>query len=424
MVKLHQFLTGYTRIQVETPFPPRLFNLCARENLLFWGLVWMDATTMEISVSKHQLKALKQLVERQGGRVQEQESGGLPAFFQGFSHRVGFWVGLSLSLFAIVVLSHFVFVLEITGNEEVPTQDIVQALDVAGLKVGSFGGSLKLSQISQHAMSQLEGIAWMSINLKGTRVFVDVRESVAPPELSPTEGLLDLVATVDGMVEALQVHRGEALVAVGDTVTAGQVLVSGNVELKPPLYSLEPSHWMEVPSSGVVVARTWREITVVTPSIYQEKVEKAEAVVSVYSWQYGMFQRSGKLFSHNILFPDGYDKQKTNYYLPRLEEFPFSLHSYKETPYTTSPRELNYKLAVPILEDRAMTYLLEQIGADGEVVAFDFEVFEKEGLFGVTLHGECLEEISLTVEGTLRQPWDYGKADGLEEEGKTQEVPE
>lgn len=404
-------------MEVETPFPPRLFNLCARENLLFWGLHWLDATRVQLYLPKNQVTAFGQLVQRQGGTLEELQWGGLPFFVKGFSHRIGFWVGLCLSLFSITILSHFVMVVEITGNDRVSTQEIRQALEQSGLNVGTFGGTLKLSQLTQTAMSQLEGIAWMSINVKGTHAYVDVRESVVAPDIPPTEGLYDLVAKVDGIVEVLSVHRGEALVQVGDTVTAGQVLVSGNVELPPPMYSLEPSGWMEVPSSGSVVARTWREITVVTPSLVKEKIPPSEDVVSVHSFQWVFFQKSGRLLAHSVLFPHGYQKEKESYYLPRLEEFPLSAYSYKETPFVLVEREVNGKLWQSSLEEKAMDYLLEQIGETGELVACDYQMFEKNGLLGVTLYGECLEEISLVVEGTYRQPLDY-RAESEEESGE------
>ena len=45
------FLRGSVCFTVCGPFPERFLNLCAQIGVGFWGLVWLDAQTLELKVA-------------------------------------------------------------------------------------------------------------------------------------------------------------------------------------------------------------------------------------------------------------------------------------------------------------------------------------------------------------------------------------
>lgn len=401
-MKLQHFLGGTLRLTVETPFPPRLLNLCAQENILFWGITWHSDTQFSLTIPQRTEQRFLSLVERGRGKIQSHNTQGLPTFLSGFRHRIGFLLGLSCSLFAVSVLSQFIMIVEITGNQQVSTGEIRTALERAGLHVAVRGSDLSLSQLTQVALSHLEGVSWMSINVYGTRAVIQIEEATPAPEIPPIDGLYDIISEASGIIDAIQVHRGQALVEVGDTVIEGQVLISGNVELPTPIYSTEPSLWMSFVSSGVIWARTWRELTAVIPLTAEVKSIDG---VAVNSYQWNVLGRSGTLLQHPILFPTQYEKTKRSFFLPWLSEFPFSLTHVEETPYTLTTASINQNASTLLLEKRLLTQLEALVGVDGSIVATDFQIKEENGLLKVTLQAECYEEIGYTVEGIPRQPW-------------------
>lgn len=400
-MKLRQFFGGTQQVTVETTFPPRLLNLCAKEQILFWGLQWNSNSNISFSIPQKHLSLLHDLVEKQGGILSVGESQGLPRICQRFSRRFGFLVGLSLSLFAVSVLSQFIFVVDISGNEQVSTGEIRIALEKAGLDVGVYGKTLALSQLTQVAMSHLEGISWMSVNLYGTRAEVIVRESTKAPEIPPVEGLYDVISEADGIISAIQVHNGEALVELGETIGKGQVLISGNVELKPAEYSTEPSQWMSLPASGQIWARTWRSLTAVIPLTAQVK-ESLGVAMNGYSLDF--FGQSKELFNHCVLFPTGYEKSRSSYFLPKLDSLPFSLTHVEETPYQLRTQDLNLNGSRSLLEEALKEELDYLVGEQGQILTTEFTAIQKDGVLSVTLLAECYEEIGTQVVGSVRQP--------------------
>ena len=56
-----------------------------------------------------------------------------------------------------------------------------------------------------------------------------MREAVQPPELTQEEGHYHVVSKADGIVTRVETMDGEAAVKEGDTVTEGEILISGTV---------------------------------------------------------------------------------------------------------------------------------------------------------------------------------------------------
>lgn len=398
-MKISHFLEGFLQVHVDVPFPTRLLNLCANEGISFRTLVWEGETRISFVLPQAQLSRLRALVSRLGGTLDEEKAGGLPVVLGRLGHRLGFLLGLGLSLFAVSVLSRYILVVDISGNERVSTGEIRVALERAGLDVGVNGKDLAVSMLTQEALSYLDGVSWMSVNIYGTRAEVVVMETVLSPEIVPRDGFYDVVSQVSGIVTEIQVHKGEALVAVGDTVLAGQVLISGHVELEPPLYSDYSSMWLREVAGGMVWARTWRELTAVMPL---ETLVKVDFGITVNSFSLEYFGERMGFLEHSVLFPSGYEKTYSVSTLPYMPLVPVSFSHGEERGYQLESRAVNYDAAVEMLENRLLEELVSRIGEGGEVLASDFAVVDEEGLLKVTLASECREEIGTLMVGVPR----------------------
>lgn len=399
-MNVSHFLGGHIQVNVTAPFPQRLLNLAAQENLIFWGLVWLDTTHITLKIPCQKYPLLVKLATQIGGEVAREQSFGLPNVLGRFRHRLGFVLGFTLSLLAVTFLSHFILVIDIEGNQNVDTATIRSALEKAGLHLGTYGPSLSLSHLPQVVLADLEGISWMSVNLYGTRAQVLVREATPPPVILPTEGLYDIVATTGGIIEEIQAYSGQKLVQVGDTVAEGQVLISGNVALEVPLYSEEPPLWLTVPSSGKVVARTWHSITAVMPRTAYVKTPYGK---DKNAYEISFFGERMTFFENNMIFSQNYDKLRTSTSLPYLPDLPLTFVHVSESPYTLSPTEVNRQVSREILAEGLLETLQGELGDTGEILTTEFQVVEKDKLLQVTLLAECRQEIGTTIQGTLRQ---------------------
>ncbi len=401
MFQVKHFLLGELEVAITATFPQRLLNLCSQENLSFWGLCWEDSQEISLKIAPKDFPKLQQIVQQIHGTVEKKHTSGIPDLLRRLCGRSSFLLGLCLSLSAVTLLSHFILVIDISGNESISTATIRYALEQSGLHIGSYGPQLSVSNLQQQVLTQLEGVSWISINLYGTRAEVTIREAVAPPDIHPTEGLYDIVSTANGIIEEIQVHKGEAKVAVGETVVQGELLISGTVELPPPLYSEEPSRWMTVPSSGRIVARTWHTLTGVIPLTAQVKVPYG---VTQNSYQWNLFGETWTLFENPVTFLPNFEKQKTTTHLPSLETLPLGFTHIQETPYQLQEQSLSLEACKALLTQSLLEQMERILGETGELLSTEFVAVEENGLLKLTLTAECREEIGKTVEGTVLQP--------------------
>lgn len=73
-------------------------------------------------------------------------------------------------------------------------------------------------------------MAWLTVNVRGCRAYVSVRDRVPKPELADDRTPTNVVAKRDALVTEVRAYDGRAMVRKGGTVTAGQLLISGAVQ--------------------------------------------------------------------------------------------------------------------------------------------------------------------------------------------------
>ena len=346
-------LRGSVRLEVSGAFPERFLNLCAQRGIVFWNVERLEATRLRLTVTRQGSGPARALGDKVLCTVVPAEQSGVPFFLGRLRRRYALLVGLALSLTAVCVLSQFVLTIEVEGNEAVSTAEILTELRRQGLRPGVYGPGLDEGTISSAALLGLPELAWMSVNLHGTRAEVLVREAVPAPEVDDEEQVGSIVARSSGIVTHIEPLSGEALVAQGDTVLAGEVLISGAVTLDAPQYSeLENLGQILVRAQGQVFARTWHTMTASIPLEAQVKSytgEKASRwTLSILGHRIDFFGKSG------ISFP-GYDKITDTWALtlPGGREMPLALSRETCRAYTLAAAPVDADAAERLLEENA-----------------------------------------------------------------------
>ena len=388
-------LRGSVRLEVSGAFPERFLNLCAQRGIVFWNVEWLEATRLRLTVTRQGSGPARALGDKVLCTVVPAEQSGVPFFLGRFRRRYALLVGLALSLTAVCVLSQFVLTIEVEGNEAVSTAEILTELRRQGLRPGVYGPGLDEGTISSAALLGLPELAWMSVNLHGTRAEVLVREAVPAPEVDDEEQVGSIVARSSGIVTHIEPLSGEALVAQGDTVLAGEVLIGGNMKIQEPEYGTVDLGWRQVRASGRIYARTWRTLSAEIP---------LEAPVKAYTGEERSFfslfllGRRVNFYGNSGISFDQYDKISSTWTmtLPGGREMPLSLTRQTVRAYTLQPVELDRDAARQMLEERLERAVVAALG-DGELVSADYAAVERGGVLTVTLTAECREEIGKFV---------------------------
>jgi len=389
-------LRGSVALEVTGDFPERFLNLCAQRGTAFWGVEQPDGHTLYLTVAWGDRQGLEELAGRTGCVIRERRKRGAPPFFLGFKRRYALLAGLALALGAVLFLSQFIMVVDVEGNETVPSRVILAELGRLGVRPGVYGPGLETRDICNEALIRLEDLSWMTINLHGIRAQVVVRERVKEPELVDDSQLGDIVARAPGIVEHIENWAGDRAVEEGDTVLPGDVLIRGSVKMDPPQWSENPPEWMAVRAKGLVEGRTWRTLSASIPLQAQVKEWTGE---KKNGYSVSIFGRRVNFYGNSGIPYDRYDKisRTWNVALPGGETLPFALRQETWREYTTSAADVDRDAAQALLEAQLLERLKALLGETGEEVSHTFAAQVENGTLTVTLQAECREELGRFV---------------------------
>lgn len=415
MKRLINWLLGYAEVRAEGAFPERLLNLCAQERLPFWALAWQDETSFTVRVRLTDLRRLGELADRAMCALHTEKWRGVTAAALRWRKRWGFVAGLALACLAVFVLSRFVLVVEVTGNQRVSSAVILSELQRLGVRPGAYGPGLDRSALANEALLALPELSFMGINLHGTRVEVVVREATPAPKLLDEDTPADVVAEADGIILDIHTASGQARFQDGDTVAKGEVLISGDVELRKPEGSDYDMGRLVVRAAGEVTARTWRTLKAAIPAAAQVKEYTGEEK-TLYSAKilWGNFD----FYGNSGISYEKYDKITKTQTLTLLgRQLPFAVVSTTFREYVLSEQPVDAQAARIMLEAELQRRLDEILSAnEGEALRTDFVAGEENGLLTVTMLAECREEIGRTVEREGRTGRIFGENSSPEEE--------
>ena len=121
--------------------------------------------------------------------------------------------------------------IEVVGNETVPARRILEAAADSGVYFGAARREIRSEQVKNALLEQLPELRWVGVNTGGCRAVISVRVREEQEDEQPAGMPSTIVAACDAMVTDVSTTSGTALCAPGQTVRAGQVLISGYADL-------------------------------------------------------------------------------------------------------------------------------------------------------------------------------------------------
>ena len=380
------FLTGNVRIEVICPYPERLMNVCAHNDISFWDLVRIDPVTVEMSMRLKSFQKLLPLLENIGATAKKKRQKGAPVLFRRMRKRYVLLSGLLLTLIATWVLSLYIWEIEIEGNTEVSSIEILQVLDDLGMGIGSFSPNIDPVMLRHMALLELEDISWLTVNVQGSRARVIVRERMWAPDMFDEGEKTAVYAMRSGVIEQMFIWDGTSLVEEGQVVEVGQDLITGRME------SVIGETWF-TRADAEIYARTWYEMSLSMPLSYLQREHTGETwskrTIIIGNWRINLFFDSGISWGN-------YDKiiNRHELLLPGGILLPLSMERRVYLEYTLVSGEFDPTYAALILQERLLKQLEELLLPGGQIIRTDFEVSVSNGMISVYMQAEAREQIA------------------------------
>ncbi len=356
---LIRFFVGYKTVEIGDGNILRFVNLISAKGINIFKSRLTDEC-YRFSIIERDYKKILPLLKKSGCKINSIEKRGFQTFFDPFLKRKGLVFGILIFAILLFISSFFIWNIEVVGVERVDEQLVLDILFENGVRIGSLKSSVNFEELQLQISLGSGDISVVGITTIGTKLVVTIKESVEKPEILDNEAPANLIASHSGTIVYLEILNGIKEVVVGDSVDAGDLLVSG-------IYFDMGGNTTFRRAQGEVVAQTTREIETRVPLIETKRVYLEESVK--YSLQFG-----GSEFPLYLTFFIDYenceiiDEPKNSSFLGvSIIKKTFKL--FEDIDYTVTEEE-----ATETLYQKNMEQLASLIG-DGIIIEREEEIF-------------------------------------------------
>ena len=231
IIQFLRYLFGYINFRAFGGFPDRFINLCTKEGIPLWNVRNIN-NNITASTTVQGYLSIHTVARKSGMRVISTDKVGLKYFMRKHKTRVGILAGAVLSVIIISILTQFVWSVSVVGNTTLEEDVILSTFEKYGVKVGVPASSIDNDEVASLVMNEIESLSWVSVNMKGSVVVIEIREKTEAPEIYDASKPTNVIASEDGVILSIDVLYGNEEVKPGSAVIKGDLLISGVVAHK------------------------------------------------------------------------------------------------------------------------------------------------------------------------------------------------
>ena len=379
---LSDIVRGVVRAELCAAFPESFLNACAGAGIRIRNLERTDACTLRFELCENDWEAVRRTAQMLQAECRVLEKSGGRSGRAWLRRRAVLFLSLLFAGALLLWSELHIWQIEVRGCEKLSCGQVLRALEDSGVGVGSYWPSISVDAVRGRMLLQLPELAWMTVNINGSRAVVSVVERKEKPEIYLESAAADVRASRTGILRELTVLNGHPLVQRGKAVVEGETLVTGSLDsLSHPTRCVR--------AEAQAMADTWYEWIAVDPDGVK-KEGKNERAFGCLALQIG--KKRANLLTGSRKELDGYDKIIKEYTVGIKGLFALPLTLIREE-YRRGWSEETTELSAA---DRLRVSLAEQI--EGEILQAHFSSAQRDGFRYTTMRAHCLENIAQTAE--------------------------
>lgn len=228
----------------------RLINIAMERKIEIWNIRRKkDYLIMSLTVAGY--KELWHVCRKLNIPIRIVKKKGGPFLLNKLWRRKVFAIGLILFILTLYIISSFIWFVEVQGLETIDHLEFQEFIAQNDLKRGKFKYNIDTDDLEQNIKLRFNEIAWVSVNIIGTQVLVEIVEK--DPAQVTEKGPSNIIAAKDAVITKILVLSGQKEVEQGQTVAKNQVLITGQ------MFNEESRTHMLVRSFGIVEGKVWYE---------------------------------------------------------------------------------------------------------------------------------------------------------------------
>ena len=326
-------------------------------NITLEDVIFSDSLTVRMTIRKGDYNRVCSIAKQHGASCKMLRKVGVLWEISTIRYRPLLILGIVSFLLMTMLLPGRILHIQVEGNRDIPTQQILQQAEKAGIRFGCAARRIRSEQIKNQLLKEIPQLQWVGLNLRGCIAIIQVEERNRSIEPSNAGAVASIVAVRDGVISDVTVRNGTAMCTPGKSVQRGDVLISG--------YS---DHGLKVTAAvadGEVFAHTRREIQLV--SLISRTLQSKQNKITVY-YRLRIGKKVINLSNHSGISDATCDKMYSEYCWALPGGFCLPISVMKQTSYSYDLQTVTEKESASMrLEADSRAYLLDQMIA-GEIL--------------------------------------------------------
>ncbi len=381
---LWKSLAGMLEVELTSAEPEAALSAVNNGRIALFRVERRGALTLGFQILRRDYPALSRLCEKRGESLKIVKRRGLYWAGQSLLRRRTLLLGLALLLALALFLPSRVLFIRVEGNVTVPTRQILEAAESCGIRFGASRREVRSEKVKNALLGAVPQLQWAGVNTAGCVATISVGERTETETTEQEWAVTSIVAARDGYILSGTATRGSALFQPGQTVTEGQVLISGYTNCGICIQATQ--------AEGEIIAQTSRELEAVTPSQLLQRTAQRDSGRS-YSLLIG--KKRINLWKDSGIWDASCGRMYEEYVLtlPGGFQLPLALCVETYIAYNTQPLDVPQEDAEAALQGFAERYLSGQMVA-GEILDSVQRFSPEDGLYRLKGDYVCREMIS------------------------------
>lgn len=225
-------------LQINGDRAERFINLCAKNNIRLEEIRRTDKYVYAYARGFCESR-IKELAAKADTEVTIIEKSGLFYKFIHYRNRIAFFLMPFILLIVLFILSRYIWSVEITGNRFITNDILYSYLELQNWSYGCPISGMIPEDMERQMREDFPVITWVNVVIKGTCLRIDIKENEYAAAGQPADTVhspgryRNIVSGEQGIVSSIITRSGIPLCREGDTVSQGQILVSGEI----PIYN-------------------------------------------------------------------------------------------------------------------------------------------------------------------------------------------
>lgn len=378
-LRIYYFLFGYVKAFARGFSYPRFLNMLGYRGIYIWN-VREEKGGISFFAGRADIEAVKSLGEKAGCEIGFAYERGLPTFLKKVKRKYFFLAGAGIFAAFLLLVTRFVWLVEIEGNFRVPTGEILEFCEGCGLGYGALKSGLDTNMIEREIKNEFEDISFVSVSVKGTRALISVSEIIPYEEKEQSTEPADIVAECGGVITAVTVRSGKPVVRAGMSVGKGDILIDAEEEIKAEQEVL-----------GIKTVRAEGEVYAKTVDKYSFEFSANDVYKKYWNKSYKEYEI--EIFNKNISL--NFIKRDTNWKkCDKIESkkqlrlwndiyLPVIIDCREILPYDETTEKLSPEKAEEKANRIVSAKIINGYAADADVLDVDVNISESEGTYKV-----------------------------------------